>query len=183
MSPLNTFAILAAAYLTPFVESWPAGLRTWLGVQVDLLPVLMVYCALSTNLLTLTMAALVGGLCFDTLSNNPLGVTVLPLFLVGFVLYRSRDLILQDQTYAQIILGAAASAATPVLTFLLLWTAGFKPLIGWGSLWQWSVLIAGGAVLTPAWFWFFDRIQLALAYKRPAETSFRPDREIKRGRA
>jgi hypothetical protein len=37
-------------------------------------------------------------------------------------------------------------------------------------------------MLTPICFACFDWINAALAYSRTAESSFRPDREIKRGR-
>ena len=76
----------------------------------------------------------------------------------------------------------AASAVAPLLTLLSLWGGGYKPVIDWGSLWQWLVLAVGGGVLTPVFFWLFDRLNAAFAYSRPAETTFRPDREIKRGR-
>jgi hypothetical protein len=56
------------------------------------------------------------------------------------------------------------------------------PLIGWGTLWQWLVLTLGGGLLTPVVFWTLDLVQRALIYHPAAETSFRPDREIRRGR-
>jgi len=180
---LNTGAILLAAYLAVFLQSSTGLVRHWLGTQLDLLPVLMVYCALSTGLATLTLTAVVGGLCFDSLSANPLGITVLPQFLVGFAIYRTRDLILRDQPYARVVLGAGASALAPLLTVLLLWGGGFKPLIGWGSLWQWLMLTVTGGVLTPFCFWLFDRLHAALAYRQLSEATYRTDREIKRGRA
>jgi len=76
----------------------------------------------------------------------------------------------------------AASAAAPLLTVLLILGSGSKPLIGWGSLWQWMVLTVTGGLLTPMSFWLFDRLNSALSYRRLTETTFRSDREIKRGR-
>jgi hypothetical protein len=58
-----------------------------------------------------------------------------------------------------------------------------KPLLGWFSIWQWLVMAVGGALATPVWFWIFDRLLFALSYRPVNETSFRPDREIKRGRS
>ena len=81
---LNTCAILLVAYLAVFLQASVTVVRNWIGVQIDLLPVLMVYCGLSTGLATLTLTAVLGGLWFDSLSANPLGVTILPLFLVGW---------------------------------------------------------------------------------------------------
>jgi cell shape-determining protein MreD len=179
---LNTTFVLGAAFLAVFCEAAFNGLRHLLGAQIDLLPALMVYASLCTGLTTVALLAFVGGLWFDSLSANPLGISVLPLFAVGFVIYACRELILRDQTFAQVVLGLSASAAAPVLTLMLLLTTGHKPLFGWGSLWQWIVMAAGGAVATPACFWFFDWLERHLVHGRATETSFRPDREIRRGR-
>ncbi|HZL12967.1 MAG TPA: hypothetical protein VFC85_02385, partial [Verrucomicrobiae bacterium] len=65
---------------------------------------------------------------------------------------------------------------------LILLTGGKQPLLGWGSLWQWFVMIVGGAIATPILFALFERCQHALGYQPRAETSFRPDREIRRGK-
>jgi len=70
----------------------------------------------------------------------------------------------------------------PVFCILLLLSGGQEPLLGWGSLWQWLVMIAGGAVATPVIFALFDWCQNALGYRPQTETSFRPDREIRRDR-
>ena len=182
VSYLNTAAILLVAYVAIFLEAYVGVVRNWIGAQVDLVPVLMVYCGLTTGLATLTVTAVFAGLWFDTLSANPLGISVLPEFLAGFVVYKGRELILRDQAYARVVLGTAASMFVPLLTVLLLWGGGFRPLIGWGSLWQWIVLGVVGGLLAPVCFWFFDRLNAALAYSRPSESTFRPDREIKRGR-
>ena len=182
MKSLNSILILAAAYLAVFLESSFQGVRHLLGAQVDLLPALMVYASLSENLLTIALLALLGGLGFDSLSANPFGVSVLPLFVVGFLIYRKRNLILRDQLFAQWVLGLGASAIVPLLTLLLIFTGGKSPLIGWGSLWQLIVMTLGGGIATPIFFKLFGSLENALNYRRNIETSFRPDREIRRGR-
>jgi hypothetical protein len=65
---------------------------------------------------------------------------------------------------------------------LLLLSGGQTPLLGWGSLWQWLVMITGGAAATPVIFVLFNWCQHALGYQPQTETSFRPDREIRRDR-
>jgi hypothetical protein len=182
MNVLQTILILAAAFLAVFGEAAFSLPRQLFGAQVDLLPALMIYAALNTNIVTVSLLATLGGLWFDSLSANPLGVSILPLFAVGFPIWLRRDLILRELPFAQIVLGAAASAAVPVLCVLLLLTGGQEPLLGWGSLWQWLVMIAGGAVATPVIFAVFDWCQHALGYQPQTETSFRPDREIRRDR-
>ena len=182
MTALSSILILVATFLAVFWEAAFSGFRHLLGAQVDVLPALMVYAGLRTSLATITMAAALGGLLFDTLSANPLGITVIPLFLLGFMLYRQRELVLRDQVFAQFIIGLAASAGVPLFTVLLLLTSRHAALLGWGSLWQWIVMTLGGGVATPMVFLVFDSVDRALNYRRATETSFRPDREIRRGR-
>ena len=142
----------------------------------------MVYAALRSNPATMAILAVTGGLCFDSLSANLLGVSILPLFLVGLVVYSRRGLILQEQFYAQFVLGAAASAVVPALSLLLLLSTRQSPVLGWGSLWQWVVMGVGGGLLTAVCFWIFNWLNGALNYRPVAQSSFRQDREIARGR-
>jgi len=182
MSRLNSIMILLAAFIAVFLEASFQGIRHLFGAQVDLLPCLMVYASLTSGWPTVALLAVFGGLCFDSLSANPLGVSVLPLFAVGLLIYRKRNLILHDEFFTRFMLGLMASALVPALTLLLLLTTHQTPLIGWGSLWQWLVMTGGGALATPVCFALFDRANQALGYHPVVETSFRPDREILRGR-
>ena len=182
MRALNSILVLLAVYLSVFWETAFGGIRHLFGAQVDLLPALTVYASLTCGFFTLTLVTVLGGLFLDTLSANPLGVSVLPLFLVGLLIYRKRDLILKDQPFAHFALGLAASALVPLLTLLLLLTCRQKPLFGWGSLWQWIVMTLGGAVATPIFFQLFGLLDRTLNYHGSMESSFRPDREIRRGR-
>jgi rod shape-determining protein MreD len=182
MNALNTILLFVVAFLAVFGEAAVPGLRVLLGAQVDLLPVLMVYAALNAGLPVIASLAVLGGLWFDALSANPPGVTILPLFVVGYVIFLQRELILRELSFAQLVLGTIASAVVPVLTLLLLLTVGRQPLLGWGSLWQWLVMTAGGAVATPILFELFNRLNRAFGYQPRIESSFRSDREILRGR-
>lgn len=174
--------ILSFAFLAVFGEAVLSAPRNLLGAQIDLLPALMVYVALNADVVTLSLLAVLGGMWFDSLSANPLGISILPLMAAGFPIYLRRDLILRDLPFAQFVLGAAASAVVPALTILLLLNGGRQPLVGWGSLWQWLVMTAGGAAATPVIFALTEGCNRALGYQPRTETSFRPDREIHRGR-
>jgi hypothetical protein len=182
MKALNSILVLVAAFVAVFAEAVITGPRHWLGAQIDLLPALVVYAALNTNIVVVSLLAVFGGLWFDSLSADPLGVMILPLFAVGFPIFLQRDLILRELPFAQVVLGGIASAAVPLLAVLLLLSGGQKPLLGWGSLWQWIVMTAGGAVATPLFFTLFKWCDDALGYKPRTETSFRSDREILRDR-
>jgi rod shape-determining protein MreD len=179
---LNSILVLAAIFLAVFAQGAFEMFRRVTGVQFDLLPALMVYASLTTGLETLVAAALLGGLGLDALSANPLGISVLPLFVVGLAIHLKRELILRDQIFAQFTLGLAASAAVPFMTLVLLLTLGHTPLLGWGTLWQFIVITSVGGVATPALFWVFNWMLHALVHSGDLQTSFRSDREIQRGR-
>jgi cell shape-determining protein MreD len=182
MNAFRTILILAAAFLAVFGEATLPFPRSLLGAQVDLLPAIMVYAALNSNLTTVVMLAICGGLWFDTFSANPLGITILPLFLVGFPIYLRQDLILRNALFAQLVLGATASAIVPLVKLLMLLSGSTGPLLGWGTIWQWLVMTAGGAIATPFIFELMERCNRALGYQPRQESSFRPDCEIQRGR-
>ena len=182
MNWLDTILILGAAFLAVFWEAAFGGMHRLLGAQIDFLPPLMVYAGLRAGLPTIALLAAWGGLCLDSLSATPLGISVTPLLIVGLAAYSSRELVLRDQTFAQAVLGLAGGAGVPMLTLLLLLTTGHKPLLGWGTLWQLAVTSAGGALLTPPCFILFDWLHRSLAHGGAAENSFRADREIRRGR-
>jgi cell shape-determining protein MreD len=182
MNWLHTVLVLGAAFLAVFWEAAFGGVRHAFGAQIDLLPPLMVYASLCTGITTVTLLAACGGLWFDSLSANPLGVTVLPLFAIGITIHLCRDLILRDQTFAQLVLGLGASAAAPLMTLLLLLTLGHTPLLGWGTLWQLVVLSVGGAIATPLCFELLGWLLRSLVHHGDTQSSFRPDREIRRGR-
>ena len=178
MNVFNTILVLAAAFLAVFGETVFSAPRHLFGAQIDLLPALMIYAALNTNVVSVSILAVAGGLWFDALSANPLGVTILPLFAIGFPICVQREFILRELPFAQLFLGALASALVPIFTILILLSGGNEPLIGWGSLWQWMVMTAGGGAATPVIFALFEWCGRTLGYKAQTEMGFRPDREI-----
>ena len=180
MNWFNAILILLAAFVVVFAQASFNGLRDVIGVQVDLLPSLVVYASLSSGLPTLTLVAGVGGLWADSLSANPPGISVLPLFLIGLLIERYHGLILRDLTFTQLVLGLAVSAAAPVLTLLLLVSVGAKPLVGWFSLWQWLVMSLAGALMTPVWFMAFDRVNRVLNYRPPTRIKTTLPRRVRK---
>jgi cell shape-determining protein MreD len=182
MNWLHSILILAAAFVAVFFEAWFDGFRNVLGTQIDFLPALMVYAGLSNGVFTIALAALCGGLWFDSLSANPLGVSVLPLLLIGLLARRGRELLWRGHPAAQFCLGVAASALQPLAVLFILLNIGAPPLLGWESPWQWAVMALGGGLFTPVCFALFNRFHRAFDYPPASQPSFRPDREIKRGR-
>ena len=183
--PINLFAsflVLVAAFLAVFIES-AFDLTRWLfGAQVSLLPPLMVYAALACDLPTVALLALGGGVWFDSLSANPLGVTTVALLVPGIIVHLRRGLILRREITAQIALGLAVSAAVPLLSVLLILSQRFQPLLGWHSLWRAVLVTLAGGVVTPLVFMALDGVTRSLSYRPVSESGHRPDREIRRGR-
>lgn len=182
MRAIHPALLLLTTYLAVFLECRVNFLRDLIGVQIDLLPAIVVYASFTSNLATVASLAFCGGIWFDSLSMNPLGVTVFPLLLTGGVLRWFRDLILRDQPYARQVLGFCASVAVPALSLLLMMSLGAEPLVGWQTLWTLLVLGIAGALATPLMFRIFERLRILFEFQ-PLETpAFREDREIKRGR-
>jgi rod shape-determining protein MreD len=182
---INAFrlvTVLALALTFVFLEaalSWP---RRWLGAQIDLLPALMVFTALRLGIGSILALAFIGGLAFDALSLNPLGVSPLPLCVIGMVLNARRDEILREEVFAQTLLGLAAGVVFPLGTLLMILTTGEAPLLGPGLIWDLLVLGAGGAVAAPLIFKLINTLEHALTYQAHDQPTFRSDREIQRGR-
>jgi hypothetical protein len=183
MNAFHLFTLLLAAFVAVYLEATFTLPRRLLGAQVDLLPALMVYAALYLELPAVTLLAVLGGVWFDAFSANPLGLSILPLFVVGLGLQQVRGLILREQRHTQLLLGLAASALVPALSLLLLLNGGHQPLVGWGSLWHWLIMTLGGGLATPLVIAGFQWAERRFRYSVATQPSFRPDREIRRGRA
>jgi hypothetical protein len=59
---------------------------------------------------------------------------------------------------------------------------GREPLLGWSALWQWVAGTVAGGALAPMLFGLFGWMRRAFEYPAMKQSSFREDREIKRGR-
>jgi rod shape-determining protein MreD len=175
-------AFLVTGYLVIFAQARFTAFRDLVGAQPDLLPGMIVFAAMAFHLGTVMLCAAVFGLLFDSFSANVLGTTFVSLAMIGFFCSRYRDLLLSEHFTTHWVLGLMASAIAPVISYTVLRLQDIKPLVAWGSAWHWAIMIAGGGVITPLWFKVFNRLDEALRYKELPESTFRPDREIARGR-
>jgi rod shape-determining protein MreD len=207
MKWLNPIIVLTSCYLLVFIQTSlnPVGYLT--GTQADLLPVLMVYAGLSMDGISIVLLALAGGLWLDSFSLNPLGASVLPLLLIGWVFHGYREYILRDQVFAQMVLGGVACVVVSVLTLIVIYiipestrdygldldgggvelvsalpfAVARKVLGGWQLLEQVIIKGASGAVFAPILFGILAWVHHSFDYPASVESSFRADREIKRG--
>lgn len=178
----HTVPLVLVTYLAVFCQSrWPVT-RPWLGTQVDLLPVLAVYAGFSGGLPTIALVTVLGGFWLDSLSANPFGISVLPLVATGLAVHRCRTMILRDDLWTQFLVGLAACAGVPLFTLMLVAVAGEAPLSGGWYLWRWLAAAVVGGAFTPLVFSAFARIETLFSYQPEPSVSFRPDRQIARGR-
>ena len=182
MTWLSPTLLFLVAWLAVFAQTQFDPMRAWLGAPPGLAPALVVYAAFTHRLPIVSLFCVTVGLWLDALSGSRLGVSILPLFLVGFTLHARQHLLLRDQRYAQAWLGAAAGVVVPLTTLVLLQFGTRQPEFGWATVWQ--LLFAGlfNGLLCPACFLFFDRLRTAYEYQTAGPGSFRQDRELKRGR-
>lgn len=171
-------AVIGAVYAQATL-SWGRNLT---GVQPDLLPLIIVYAALVGEPLLLCLLALIGGLLLDSLSLNPLGSSMLSMLVVGLSVHGLRDVLMRDQLYARALVGGLASGLASLTSLVILLLSPQRPVLGWDA----ARVIMGqslwGAALAPVVFWALGRLDRMFNHPQVAPGSFRPDREIRRGR-
>jgi len=170
MNWFHTISILLTALIGVFLEAAVTLPRDLLGAQINPLPALVVYAALRSNLTTLTLLAICGSLWQSSLSADPLGIALLPLFLVGAFIEFNRNQFAQRERFVRFTLGAAASASVPLLTLFLLLTAGKEPMLKWFSLWQWLMMTVWGGLLTLLTFLVLDWLKGVLSHNPKKRT-------------
>jgi hypothetical protein len=139
---------LFALYLTATLE-WPQRIT---GTRIDPLPALMVCAALRAPLRALTLLAVFGSLWQTSLSADPPGISMIPLFAVGVAVSLNRRAIHTRLWSARFAVGAAAGVLVPLATVGTLMALGREPLLGWFSLWQLAVMSLASGLLALLFF-------------------------------
>jgi hypothetical protein len=174
--------LFLATWLAVFGQTQFPALAGSLGIPLDLRPALIVYAALSHGLPTVLGIAVITSLGTDALSANPIGVSLVPCFVLGLVLNLRRHLLLREQGYAQMWLGLSGGIAIPLMTWGLLLMDDRPAPMGFGVLFRIVLIGFLNAATCPALFVVFDGLRDIFDYKPIPEMGFRKDREIKRGR-
>lgn len=165
-----------------YAESVLDPLRDLLRAQPDLMPGLMLYAWLNFGPGWILAFAIWAGLCTCGVSQTPFAVTVLPLVVTGVLVFANRSVLVRELVPTQVILGFVAGAAVTLFQWVMLASAGYK----FGTVWQvvWPAFVSGlgSGLFAPAVWALLERLGAALAYREQTRPSFRPDREILRGR-
>ena len=197
------------SYVIAFIALTFISFRSAFGIACDLSPAVVVYLALTRDITILAFFCMLVGFFSDCFSLNPLGLSMLSLFITGCGLQIIREMILRDRVLTRAILGSIAFVATPLIGFIcMFWiwplfhtlpggsigdelqtdlyygsiVYGWQPVPNWGWLWKGTVLAIFGAIATPLTMWILDQFVHMFSYPTVMESTFRKDREIKRGR-
>ncbi len=182
MSWVPTIALFFVAWLEVFAQTQFSPVARVLGMVPGLIPALLVYAALTTHLAVVGGLAVFAALSLDSLSASRLGVSLAPMFTVVFVIHTRQHLILRDQLYAQFWLGLGAGLFVPLATLALLSLGQVPPIAGAATIWHLLLSALTSGLMCPAFFRIFDALRSTFDYQPVTESSFRPDRQIKRGR-
>lgn len=182
MNRFTRIFLFLAMWLSVFAQTQFQGLRDLIQVPIAISPALVSYAALTHGLGVTLSLGILGGLWVDSLSASPVGVSVLPLFLLGFTLHLQRHLILRDQGFAQFWVGLGAGAGVPLLTLGVLSLTRSQPVTGGFTVIHLLLLGLINGVACPFLFRMFDFLHRVFDYRPLTTSSFRTDRETVRGR-
>jgi rod shape-determining protein MreD len=164
---MATFILIIFTALAVWLETAGPTLGFFLGAKLELLPLLIVYAALTVGPRSVVALSIVGGLLQDSMSVGPLGLSILPLCGVGLVVHYLQPYLFRDELTQQCLLGAAATLASILTVLLGLAVAGSAPAF---SLWLYAkvvLLVTTGALLTPVVFVVLDWLNRLLGALPP----------------
>ena len=176
-----TSMILIAIGVVYLEARWTVVESGWRG-QIDLLPVFAAYAALHGRVGVMAGVAAIGGCWFDVLSANPLGTSLLSLFLTAYLLHGMHEVLLKGQMAAQFFVCVLAGALNPTIAGLILWVLGTQPILGWGTLWQVLINAVCCGLAGPVLFLILNQLDQSLSYAPTAKPWNRPVVEVKRSK-
>ena len=81
-----------------------------LGAQLNPLPALMLVVALRSPISTIGLLSVFGSFAQSALSSNPFGLSLIPLYLFGFIVHLYSRSLYHHHSGSRLALGAAAGA-------------------------------------------------------------------------
>ena len=180
MSRLTFVLLLVIAALFTFIEGHGLIREGFLGTRLDWIPALLLYVAFRGSCAQALVLAACAGLFRDSLSANPLGVSLIAYALATLTAYRLRELLMRDLPLVQALVAGIAVGLFQVASILVLWIFGYAPLVGWETLAHLVVLFGCNAVMAPLFFVMFDWLESELTYKEQPYSELRPEVEIRR---
>lgn len=179
----HTIFLVMIGYLIIALNATLFGkLRAISGLDIQLLPAIVACSGLISSIETILLVSFIIGLMFDSISANPLGVTSISLAIPGVLIYSAQNLFVKNQWQTQFLSGVFAGLLQPLVVLFLLLTFGYEPVFSADSILILGLSALIGGFFTPWIFKFVNWMDKNFNYSQVKTSSFRPDREIKRGR-
>jgi rod shape-determining protein MreD len=153
---LNRTLLIVVAVLLVVIQSTAANIISIQGAKLELLPALIVYCSMSSNIRTALLVAVCGGLFQDVLSAGRLGLSALPLCGIAVVFSNFRPLLFREFFVIQSLLGAMAAFFTSVWMVLCQLVAAGHNTVSAHTIATVFWVVLGSAVVTPLLFRVLD---------------------------
>ena len=149
------------------------------GTRIDPLPALMVCAALRAPVHALMLLAVFGSLWQTSLSADPPGISMIPLFAVSVAVSLNQRAIHTRLWGARFAAAATAGAFVPLFTLGLLMLLGREPLLGWFSIWQLGLMSFSSGLLALIFFPLLEWLDRAVE-DQPLAAPYDTTTQIKR---
>jgi len=128
------------------------------GVKVDLVPVMVLFAALSSSWQRALLAAVFSALLLDALSSAPLGLSIPPAAVASVVINHFRTILYRDNWLLQCLLAAGVSLSCSLWTWLML-VLGATPLpLSFGVIAKMGLIALLAVAVTPPLLWLLYRL-------------------------
>ena len=182
MSGLTLLLFVVVSWIFVYLQVQGIWFRHWIGSGISFLPAFIVYTAWAQPVWVATCITILSSLWLDALSNQPLGLSLIPFVVVAVVVQDRRQMLVTHEFRMQFWLGAAASLAVNIMTYTLLRLISVDFIASWGTWWILLVSAVLNGIACVVLFPVFNRLRYALEYQPILAPTYRYDREIKRGR-
>jgi rod shape-determining protein MreD len=162
---LNRAILILVALLLVVLQSTVANVFTIQGAKIELLPALIVYCAMGTSVPTALLVAFCGGIMQDVLSAGRLGLSALSLCGIALVLAQFRLLLFRDFYVIQALLGGFAAFAASLWMVLCKLVAAGQNTVSALTVATIFWVVLTSAVFTPLLFRALDRLFRLMGHK------------------
>jgi len=159
--------LIFTSALIVWFQAVGSPLGGWFGVKTDLLPALMVYAGLTVGARGVVTVGIVGALMQDALSVMPLGVTVLPLCVIGLAAHQWQAYLSRDEKAQQLLLGAIATFGASAVVLVTLAMKGQGVGFSFWLLLRLLGVTLVGTIACPIFFAALDRVNRLLGALPP----------------
>lgn len=116
---MTALILIVAVYFALVIQTTLPPLGLMGGTKYFLIPSILAYASLSCSFNTLIVVVLVGGLLHDGLTQNPLGMSVIPLFICGLTLQGMRKYFFRGRFITHMMMGVALGFAVALMQYLV----------------------------------------------------------------